>query len=435
MNYSESVHYLYGLGHEVLAAKFRLENIRILLEALGNPQKEFRSILVAGTNGKGSVSAMLEAILREAGYRTGLYTSPHLVTVEERMRVVGEMISEGEFASGATLVRETSERLVAEGRLEMVPTFFEQVTAIALNHFKESVVKIAVLEVGLGGRLDATNAVDRILSVITAIDFDHQKILGETIEEIAAEKAAIIMHNAKAVIGRQRYAGAEQVLRRRCDEVNVFPSFVKAPIEVKLINFGQPLFEYESSMGRLYQVKSELRGRHQAENAATAVEACEAISQLGFDIDSKAIIEGLANVCWPGRLEVIGDKPLWLLDGAHNPAGAKVLNQFLSETWKGAATLIFAVMRDKSIEGIANQLFSRFESIILTRVDESRAATVDDIQEFLPETSGKLIVTDTVEQAIAEAQRVTPRQGLICVAGSLYLVGAVKKIIQGETEI
>ena len=229
MDYTQSVSYLYSLGHEVLAAKYRLESIQLLLARLGHPDRTFKSVVIAGTNGKGSVAAMIESVAREAGHRTGLYTSPHLVRIQERLQVAGIEASEIEFASLVTDVREASESLVREGGLETVPTFFEQVTAAALLHFHRSQVELAVLEVGLGGRLDATNAVERILSVITAIDLDHQETLGDTIAEIAEEKAAIIVPGARAVIGRQQHQAATDVLMRRCLEVGVLPVFANQP--------------------------------------------------------------------------------------------------------------------------------------------------------------------------------------------------------------
>jgi dihydrofolate synthase / folylpolyglutamate synthase len=221
MDYKQSISYLYGLGHEVLAAKFGLETTRLLLEKLGHPEQSFPSIIIAGTNGKGSVGAMIEAIARTAGHRSALYSSPHLVRIQERMRICGVEIAEADFARIATEVRETSEALVSAGKLAALPTFFEQVTAIALQYFREQGVELAVLEVGLGGRLDSTNAVERILSVVTSIDFDHQNYLGDTITQIAAEKAAIIKQGARAVIGRQQYEAASEVMMRRCLEENV----------------------------------------------------------------------------------------------------------------------------------------------------------------------------------------------------------------------
>lgn len=431
MNYSQSVSYLLGLGHEVLAAKFRLEDIEILLERLGNPQHNFRSILIAGTNGKGSVSAMIESVARQAGHRTALYTSPHLIDIEERVRVDGVLISQNDFARFASLVRAASEQLVAENRLATVPTFFEQVTAIALAYFSDANVEFAVLEVGLGGRLDATNAVDRIVSVITSIDFDHQQILGNSIKEIATEKAAIIKSEAGAVIGRQFYPEALDVLQNRCAEIGVVPVIVGQPANVRFTDFGQAIFQYQSQQGNEYLVKSGLRGRHQADNAAIAIEACEAISRTGLSISREAIVTGLAGVVWPGRLEWIENHPDFLFDGAHNLAGAKVLKEFLQENWQGSLTLIFASMKDKDIEAMTAELFSLPDKIILTKVDERRGASEGRLKAAV--ARGEMIYCVDVEEAFAKALAITPANGLICVAGSLYLVGAVKKLLRDKT--
>jgi dihydrofolate synthase/folylpolyglutamate synthase len=425
---------LYGLGHEVLAAKFRLEDIEILLERLGNPQDSFRAILVAGTNGKGSVAAMIDSIARQAGHRTALYTSPHLIEIEERMRIGGVPISQDDFARFASLVRAASEQLVAENRLATVPTFFEQVTAIALAYFSDANIELAILEVGLGGRLDATNAVDRIVSVITSIDFDHQEILGYSIEEIAAEKAAIIKSGAGAVIGRQLYPEALEVLRKRCKAVDVTPVIAGQPADVRFTGFGQAIFQYQAQQGNKYLVKSGLRGRHQADNAAIAIEACEAISQTGLTISREAIITGLAEVVWQGRLEWIENQPDFLFDGAHNLAGAKVLKDFLQENWQGSLTLIFASMKDKDIESITAELFLLPDKIILTRVDERRGASEERLKAVAATARGGVSYFASVEEAFTEALAITPANGLICVAGSLYLVGAVKKLLRDKTK-
>src|SRR6185369_1853695 len=223
MDFTQSVAYLYSLGHEVLAAKFGLDGIRLLLERLGRPDRRFPAVIVAGTNGKGSVSAMLDSIARVAGRRTALYTSPHLIRITERIKVNGQEIGEETFARLATKVRATADALVAEKKLPSPPSFFEQVTAIALSYFAEASIDLAILEVGLGGRLDSTNAVAAVLAVVTTIDLDHQQILGETIGQIAHEKAAVIKPGARAVIGRQKHEVATNVLMHRCLEARVLP--------------------------------------------------------------------------------------------------------------------------------------------------------------------------------------------------------------------
>jgi dihydrofolate synthase/folylpolyglutamate synthase len=430
MNYSEALNYLYGLGHEILAAKFRLENIRAVLDRLDSPDRSYKSILIAGTNGKGSTSAMIESIVRQAGFRTALYTSPHLIHIEERIKVDGQNINREDFAKFATLIRTTSEALVAEKILETVPTFFEQVTAIAIAYFREVGVQLAILEVGLGGRLDATNAAERIISVITSIDYDHQKILGETIEEIAFEKAAIIQPGVQPIIGRQSHEEAYDVLSRRCIQIQAAPIYVNPPMNIRMNNFGSVIFDYESTKNTYKSVLSGLRGRHQADNAATAIEVCEVLSEFGFTIPREAIVKGMREVRWAGRLEYINTTPAFLLDGAHNVAGIVALKDYLREVWRGHLTVVFAVMNDKNLKQMAGELFPVPDTLILTRVEDQRATETERLNSFAYYANGLVISTDNVEEAMREAVANTPAEGLICVAGSLYLVGEAKRIIQ-----
>lgn len=429
MNFTESLKYLYSLGHEVLAAKFGLESISLLLESLGRPEHAFKSILVAGTNGKGSVAAMIESIARAAGHQCALFTSPHLVRMQERMRVCGGEIAEADFARLASTVRKASEALVTAGRLDAPPTFFEQVTAIALCYFKEREAKLAVLEVGLGGRLDATNAVDRIASVVTSIDFDHQNILGNTIEAIAGEKAGIIVPGARAVIGRQQHEAASEVLMRRCLETGVLPLFANQPHGIEATGLGQVTFDYESSRNDYTRIKLGLRGRHQADNAAAAIEAAELLNESDLPIARAAIIKGLREVSWPGRLELIDDQPAVLLDGAHNGAGARALRIFLEEFWRGPITLLFGAMSDKDIDRMGAELFDLARTVVLTRVKDIRAADNTRLGKAALNRARNVILTESPRQALSWARSVTPPDGLICVAGSLHLVGEVRRLI------
>jgi len=432
MDYGESLKYLYSLGHEVLAAKLGLESIALLLDRLEHPERSFRSVLVAGTNGKGSVSAMIDSIARAAGHRCALFTSPHLVRIQERIRFRGTEITEVGFARLSTLVRQASDELVGSGVLSAPPTFFEQVTAIALCYFRERGAELAVLEVGLGGRLDATNAVDRIVSVITSLDLDHQNILGATIEEIAAEKAAIIVPGARAVIGRQHYNVASEVLMRRCLETNVLPVFVNEPASIDTADFGRVTLGYESARTNYARVRLGLRGRHQAENAASAIETAELLDQSGFAISREAIVKGLRDVRWAGRLELIDDRPALLLDGAHNPSGAQALRAYLDEFCAVPITLVFGAMNDKDIDRMAAALFDTARTIVLTRVKDSRAADNARLGASALRSSRNVIFAETVKQALSWARSVTPPDGLVCVAGSLHLVGAVKRLLEEE---
>ena len=430
MDYKESLKYLYSLGHEVLAAKFGLESITLLLEKLGHPDRCFKSVIVAGTNGKGSVAAMIDSIARAAGHRSALFTSPHLVRIQERIRFKGAEITEADFARVATLVREASEDLVATGHLAATPTFFEEIAAIALCHFRECEAELAILEVGLGGRLDATNAVERIASVVTSLDLDHQNILGATIEEIAGEKAAIIVDGARAVIGRQHNRAASDVLMRRCLETGVLPVFVNEPADIETTDFGRVTFDYESSQSKYARVALGLRGRHQADNAAAAIEAAEVLNECGFAIPRDAVIKGLRDVSWPGRLELIDDRPALLLDGAHNPSGARALRAYLDEFWACPITLVFGAMNDKDIDRMTAELFDVARTLVLTRVRDRRAADSARLGVSALRLSRNVIFAETVKQALSWARSVTPPKGLVCVTGSLHLVGEVKRLLE-----
>lgn len=435
MDFKESLAYLYSLGHEVLAARFGLAAIRRLLEALGHPERDFRSVVVAGTNGKGSVAAMLESIVRLAGQRTALYTSPHLVRLQERIRVAGQDISETDFARHATAVRAAAESLVGAGRLAAPPTFFEQVTAIALNYFRECNVDLAVLEIGIGGREDAVNVVDPVVTVISAIDYDHQNLLGDTISDITSVKAGVIKPTVPVVIGRQRHLAAMEGLMRRCLESKALPIFANEPANLFMRDDGQVAFDYESSHSQYTRIVLGLRGRHQAENATAAIETAELLGELGFSIPREAIVKGLRQVSWPGRLELVDGRPCLLLDGAHNRAGAKCLRAYLDELWEDRVTLIFGSMGDKDITGMAAELFGAAKTIFLTRLSDLRAASPTALARLLPSTARSLITTESARQALAWARQVTPPDGVICVAGSLLLVGEIKRLTEtkGDT--
>src|SRR5215471_9895514 len=432
MDYSESVSYLYGLGHEVLAAKYRLETIGALLEELGNPHHAFKAVLIAGTNGKGSTAAMIESIARSGDIVAGLYTSPHLVRIEERIKVGGREIASEDFARLASRVRQAAERLIEKANLQALPSFFEQVTAIAFCHFQEAGIPLAILEVGLGGRLDATNIVDPVVSVITSIDYDHQQVLGAEISQIAGEKAAIIKKGSRAVIGRQDHRQATEVLMRQCLEVEVLPVFASDSIFEAASEDGFFTFDYSSAQSTYSSLRLRLRGRHQMDNAAAAIEAAEILRCCGFAITREAIVNGLRRVDWPARLELADTEPRVLLDGAHNPAGAARLRQYLDEFWPEPFTLIFGAMADKNVKAMAEILFSRARTIVLTRVRDRRAASIAAMGEAALAGSQNVIFTETVKQALSWARSVTARRGLIVVAGSLHLVGAVKQVLDEE---
>ena len=410
MHFDEAVQYLRGLGHETLTIKLGLRNTELLLQALDNPERSYFVVQIAGTNGKGSSAAMLDSICRAAGIRTGLYTSPHLVSMTERIRIAGHEITPDDFARHATTVRTVAEDLLARREIEALPTFFEQLTAIALLAFREARIELAILETGLGGRLDSTTAANAAIVGITPIAMDHEDYLGDTLASIAAEKAAIIRPGVTAVIAKQQ-PEALAVLLARCDAVGVQPSL-------------------EQNTDFINQIRLGLRGRHQVENASVAIRVAQALRLHGFPISEAQIGSGLADVHHPGRLELIPFHPDFLLDGAHNPAGARALRNYLEEFDHGSLTLIFGAMSNKKLDQIAEILFPLAERLILTSIDNPRAASLDTLaplaQRFGPHLTVK---TTSSAAAIRAAITETPNNGLICVTGSLYLIGETRPII------
>ena len=399
MNFKAAVDYLLSLGHETLTIKLGLRNTELLLKALDNPERAFPSVQIAGTNGKGSTAAMLDSICRAAGIKTGLYTSPHLVSITERIKISGAEISREDFAACATTVRDVSEQLEAR------PTFFEQVTAIALLAFRNAGIDLAILETGLGGRLDSTTAAGARIVALTQIALDHQEYLGNTIASIAAEKAAIIRPGVQAVIGKQKYPEALDVLLQRCKETAVTPILVGDSIKENLA----------------------LRGRHQIENAAVAIHLAALLRQTGFDIPPAAIVHGLETAQHPGRLELIPHQPAFLIDGAHNPAGAESLRAYLDEFALRPLTLVFGAMRDKQLEQIGEILFPVADLLVLTTVRNPRSATVEMLMPVaMRYARGKVLKSDNSEAALETALANTSSDGMICIAGSLYLVGEMR---------
>lgn len=409
MNFAEALSYLLSLGHETLTIKLGLANTETLLAALGNPHQDFPAVQIAGTNGKGSTAVTLNSICREAAIRAGLVTSPHLISITERISINGEQISEADFARFTARVKETAEELVKQGKLEALPTFFEQVTAIALLAFHEAKIDLAILETGLGGRLDSTTAARAETVAITSIAMDHEEYLGHSLAEIAAEKAAIIRPGVVAIIAPQ----TEEVLAvivRRCEAVGVEPELVE-PSRGENISIG-------------------LRGRHQIENVATAIALAEALRERGFAISREAIIRGVENARHPGRLELWEGPPRMLFDGAHNPAAARALREYLDEFVKEPITMIFGAMRDKALAEMAAVLFPVADQLILTELDNPRTASLDVLRLAVPENfnSTKLHRASSTDDALRIAKQMTPADGLICVTGSLFLVGAVQQV-------
>lgn len=425
MEFEASVRYLLSLGHETLTIKLGLKNTELLLDALDNPQRAFSSVQIAGTNGKGSTAVTLDSICRAAEIKCGLYTSPHLVSVTERIRISGEPIAAEDFAACATVVRDASEQLLSDKWIEALPTFFEQLTAIALLAFRKAGVELAILETGLGGRLDSTTAANARNVAITQIAMDHEEYLGHTLESIASEKAAIIRPGVSAVIGKQQ-PEAMAVLLPRCEETGVIPILVDDRYSIEsTTSDGRFCVTVESGANRYEKIVLGLRGRHQIENAAVAIRLAELLR-----LPHSAIVSGLENAQHPGRLELIARQPPFLLDGAHNPAGCYSLRAYLDEFAPRPLTLVLGAMRDKQLDQMGEILFPAADVLVLTPIENPRSASMEMLRPVASRFArGVVIETGSSADALQVAVERTPPEGLICIAGSLYLIGEMRPSI------
>ncbi len=445
VSYESAVAKLLELGHELTSArKFELEHMRILVRELGYPERRLPCVLVAGTNGKGSTAATLASIAQAAGYRTGLYTSPHLVRINERIQVNQEAISDAEFALIYERVDQAAEALVARGELPWYPSFFEMVTAIMFEYFSSAGVELAVLEVGMGGRLDATNIVDPCISVITDIDFDHQKFLGDTLPEIAREKAGILRPRGTVVLLPQ-HPQVNDALGRAIMDLNAVPvSAVKhmpsltpaagklGTEETTIEPLGRNRFPLEV-MGQEIMVDFPLPGRHQLRNLALAISTAEELNKFGFKILAEHVEQGVRDTRWPGRFQVIpaeAGHPETVLDVAHNPSGAWALRSALSTFYEDRAlTLVFGAMRDKAIAEIAGILFPVAERVIATRANNPRAAAPEQIVELAQHTGTEVLAVESVGDALDQARNLAGEQGVVVITGSIYIVGAALELL------
>ena len=442
MTYESSVQQLYALGHELASTpshKFDLAYVREMLSGLGNPERRFPSVLIAGTNGKGSTAATLASILRAGGFKTGLYSSPHLLSINERIRVNGEAIADVEFEEIHNRVGRMAQHLLRQQKLPWHPSFFEMLTAMAFEYFASVAVDIAVLEVGMGGRLDATNVVDPLVSVIADVALDHQKYLGNTIGEIAREKAGIIRANG-LVVTLPQHPEANDVIGEAIQEKNA--RGVSAAKYVPPVSPGAP--EYLAGrvtpalgrnrypltvMGEEIMVDSPLPGRHQLRNIALAIAAAEEVANFGFKVTPQQVERGIRQTHWPGRFQVVapsaatGNHDL-VLDVAHNPAGAWALRSALSENFPDRPlTFVFGAMGDKAIQEMAEILFPIAEHVVVTHVNNPRAATTDELMQAGARTGAGLHPAQSVPEALAKAIEITGPQGVIVVTGSIFLVG------------
>ena len=427
MNYGECQRYL----QEVLESgvKFGLNNVRTVLAALNDPQLAYPSVLVAGTNGKGSVCAMLARILSRHGFRTGLYTSPHLIRIEERFRIDGQPILRRDFCRLLGRLKALILELIAAGKLESAPTHFEILTILALLYFREKKVDIAVLEVGMGGRLDATNVVTPLVSVITTVGRDHQEFLGRTLAKIAFEKAGIIKPHVPVVCGLVPGI-ARRVIRRRAREL-------RAPVRSVLDEPGalrarrqKDGFRFSFRFGgEDFVFSPKLRGEHQGRNAAVAIAAALEISRGWKRLDKRHIIRGIQETNWEGRLEDISGRPRVVLDGAHNEPGARVVAAYARDFLPRPLTLVFGIMKDKSIRLVTAALFPLADKIFLTTIPMPRSASPEMVYSLAPVHRKETYLEPDPKRAVQRAIEMTPRGGSVLITGSLYLVGEVKKLL------
>ena len=424
MNYPDSVHFLYALGNEIKTAKLGLERIRAVLDALGNPQDRLSIVHVAGTNGKGSTCAMIESGFRAAGLRTGLYTSPHLAEPTERIRIDGGAVSAERFSDAFNRVHAVVEQLLARETIDLHTTYFETVTAMAFLIFAEEGVERVVLEVGLGGRLDATNVVRPSLAVITPIDFDHESYLGRSIESIAAEKAGILKPGVPAVFARQRPEAAS-VLDRRATELGT-PVTRAAESTIQNLSLDACGSRFDLSGVTPLSIRCPLAGEHQAENAVTA-----ALALLACGVDRVSIEAGIAAARWPGRLDQVRERPAIILDGAHNPAAARALAAYIARFYAPARLrLIFGIMRDKAAAEIAGILFPLAWQVIVTAPRQSRALAPESLSTVADHPN--LLVAPTLEAALRVIEDATP-DDVIFITGSLFLVAEARALLVAGT--
>jgi dihydrofolate synthase/folylpolyglutamate synthase len=418
-----------------------------LLEALNRPERTFPAVLIAGTNGKGSTSATLASILRASGLRTGLYTSPHLVRINERIRIDGDEIGDDDFAALHDVVDRTAERLVGEGELPWHPSFFEMLTAIAFEYFAQNKIDVAVLEVGMGGRLDATNVIEPRVSVITDIALDHQKFLGNTVSEIAREKAGIIRSGGVVVtLPQQPQANdviGNTILELGAQGVSAVPYV--PPVSPGSVDYvartskncaqdARPVSRYPLQvMGKQILIETPLIGRHQLRNVALAIAAAEVLSHQGFAITAETIERGARDTSWPGRFQVVraqNGAPEYVFDVAHNPAGAWALRSTLSACYEDRPlTFVFGAMRDKAISEMAEILFPLAERVIATRSDNPRSATPDEIREAAARIATDIEDAADVPAALDRARSLAGSEGVVVITGSIYIVGEAMRAL------
>ncbi len=437
-SYQETLNYLFGLQR--FGIKLGLTNVSILLHELGNPQKGLPAVHIAGSNGKGSTAAFLASILRQGGWRVGLYTSPHLIDFTERIQLNGQPIAVDRVVELTDQIRAVADRLINRGEIDFTPdnnslakeidrqkayiTFFEFTTAMAFLYFREKGVDIAVIETGLGGRLDATNVIDPLISLITPISLEHKQYLGHRLHQIAWEKAGIIKPQ-RPLYTSAHQPGVLEVFRRRCAELN-------SPIYIWRKDFwaqkrGLQVIDFHGRKNFWPNLTLGLLGSHQIVNASLALAAAEALSDLGFSLNEDQIRVGVRQVSWPGRLELIGEKPRVLLDGAHNPAATKILKKALQENFpRERLILVLGIMGDKEIRKMMADLVPFADYLILTKPKLERSASLEVLKKEAVIFHKKTREVPVVAEALEEALAIAKDKDLVLVSGSLFTVGEAR---------
>jgi dihydrofolate synthase/folylpolyglutamate synthase len=427
MSHQETLAYLYGL--ERFGMVFGLENISRLLQVLGDPHHDLRVIHIGGTNGKGSVSAMMASVLQEDGYRIGLYTSPHLVSFTERIQINGTEIAWDEVVRLTDLLRG---RVEAEGIPQQF-TFFDFTTALALHYFAHQEVDVSILEVGLGGRLDSTNVVRPLITVITNVERDHYQILGERIEDIAREKAGIVKQGIPLISGASQ-PEVINILEDVCSKH-------EAPMRLKGRDFrgeqltGRPL-DFHGCRWHLKGIQLGITGSFQIENATVAVGALEALGERGYGVEKESIYRGLATVRWPGRLELVQKSPQILLDGAHNHAAARSLRKALQEDFDYRHLyMIMGIMEDKEVSAILSELAPLTNTLIASSPHNPRAMSAPQIAEIAQNYCNEVKVIADIGEGVDYVKKVAQKDDCVVVTGSLFTVGEARNHLLNRGQV
>ena len=425
MNFNETLNWLYDF--QKFGIKLGLERIGYISKELGNPHKNYKVIHVGGTNGKGSVCRFLESILTSAGYKVGAYTSPHLQHISERIMIGNKRISDDELVSLAHKVKSIFDRMVKNNN---PPTFFEIITAMAFQYFSDENVDFAVMEVGLGGRYDATNIADPMVSIITNVSSDHQNILGKNVKDIASEKAGIIKNNVPIVTAAKE--DSLKIIEKVANERDA-PIYQVENKKWKRLNHNQGGQEfYIKGSLKDYSIRTQMLGEYQGENIALAITAIESIQMNGVYITDTNILGGIEKTVNPGRMEIVGYDPVILLDGAHNKAGMESLgNSIRSDFDYDKLTLVLGILSDKDILSMLPTIVPLADTVITTKSNNNRACEPSDLKGMITKLDNKkeVIVKEKIKDAIDYAKSVSKKKDIICVTGSLFTVGEAKEYL------